>query len=90
MPLKLGEILPSRPPLPAITLAQAIPKGKNMDLIVQKSVELGIAAGDRVVIVANHLSFADASLKAHMTVLPSVEALEARLAARSSAQAPAL
>ncbi len=42
--LKLGEILPSRVPLPAITLAQAIPKGKNMDLIVQKSVELGIAA----------------------------------------------
>ena len=29
--------------MPAITLAQAIPKGKNMDLIVQKSVELGIA-----------------------------------------------
>jgi 16S rRNA (uracil1498-N3)-methyltransferase len=44
VPLKLGEILPSRPPQPAITLAQAIPKGKNMDLIVQKSVELGIAA----------------------------------------------
>lgn len=44
IPLKLGEILPSRPSLPAITLAQAIPKGKNMDLIVQKSVELGIAA----------------------------------------------
>lgn len=44
VPLKLGEILPSVLPLPAITLAQAIPKGKNMDLIVQKSVELGIAA----------------------------------------------
>jgi len=42
--LQLGEILPSRAPRPAITLAQAIPKGKNMDLIVQKSVELGIAA----------------------------------------------
>jgi 16S rRNA (uracil1498-N3)-methyltransferase len=42
--LRLGEALPSRSPLPAITLAQAIPKGKNMDLIVQKSVELGIAA----------------------------------------------
>jgi len=27
-----------------ITLAQAIPKGKNMDLIVQKAVELGAAA----------------------------------------------
>lgn len=27
---------------PLITLAQAIPKGKNMDLIVQKSVELGV------------------------------------------------
>ena len=44
VPLELGEILQSRPPRPAITLAQAIPKGKNMDLIVQKSVELGIAA----------------------------------------------
>lgn len=42
--LKLGEILRQPPPFPAITLAQAIPKGKNMDLIVQKSVELGIAA----------------------------------------------
>jgi 16S rRNA (uracil1498-N3)-methyltransferase len=43
VPLKLGEILPSQSPMPVITLAQAIPKGKNMDLIVQKSVELGIA-----------------------------------------------
>lgn len=42
--LKLGGIIPSRPPLPAITLAQSIPKGKNMDLIVQKAVELGVAA----------------------------------------------
>jgi len=34
------------PPLRArITLAQAIPKGKNMDLIVQKSVEIGATAG---------------------------------------------
>src|SRR5438045_9579000 len=32
------------PPLRCeITLAQAIPKGKNMDLIVQKAVELGVA-----------------------------------------------
>ncbi len=32
-------------PLPCqITLAQAIPKGKNMDLIVQKATELGAAA----------------------------------------------
>lgn len=29
-------------PLPEITLAQAIPKGKNMDWIVQKAVELGV------------------------------------------------
>ncbi|NJR42936.1 MAG: 16S rRNA (uracil(1498)-N(3))-methyltransferase, partial [Akkermansiaceae bacterium] len=41
--LRLAEELPSEKPLPAITLAQAIPKGKNMDLIVQKSVELGIS-----------------------------------------------
>lgn len=29
--------------LPQITLAQAIPKGKNMDWIVQKAVELGVS-----------------------------------------------
>ncbi len=38
----IKESCPS-PPCPAITLVQAIPKGKNMDLIVQKAVELGIA-----------------------------------------------
>ena len=42
--LKLGEPITPQPPRPAITLAQAIPKGKNMDLIVQKAVELGVAA----------------------------------------------
>jgi 16S rRNA (uracil1498-N3)-methyltransferase len=42
--LKLLDRQPSARPLPAITLAQAIPKGKNMDLIVQKSVELGVSA----------------------------------------------
>ena len=41
--LKIGESQSPPSLLPAITLAQAIPKGKNMDLIVQKSVELGIA-----------------------------------------------
>jgi 16S rRNA (uracil1498-N3)-methyltransferase len=41
--LKLGDAQCPPPPLPAITLAQAVPKGKNMDLIVQKAVELGIA-----------------------------------------------
>jgi 16S rRNA (uracil1498-N3)-methyltransferase len=41
--LKLGESHTPPAPLPAITLAQAIPKGKNMDLIVQKAVELGIS-----------------------------------------------
>jgi 16S rRNA (uracil1498-N3)-methyltransferase len=34
-----------RPPLaPEIVLAQAVPKGKTMDLIVQKAVELGVSA----------------------------------------------
>lgn len=42
--LELKESSSSTPPLPAVTLAQAIPKGKNMDLIVQKAVELGVAA----------------------------------------------
>ena len=44
VPLLLEEIRQASPPMPAITLAQAIPKGKNMDFIVQKSVELGVAA----------------------------------------------
>lgn len=44
VPLKLGEASPTVVPHPSITLAQAIPKGKNMDLIVQKAVELGVAA----------------------------------------------
>lgn len=39
--LELAESKPS--PLPEITLAQAIPKGKNMDWIVQKAVELGVS-----------------------------------------------
>lgn len=42
--LELGETLPSAQPVPMITLAQAIPKGKNMDFIVQKAVELGTSA----------------------------------------------
>jgi 16S rRNA (uracil1498-N3)-methyltransferase len=42
--LRTGDSLTPPAPLPAITLAQAVPKGKNMDLIVQKAVELGIAA----------------------------------------------
>lgn len=42
--LKVGEKRETAAPLPEITLAQAIPKGKNMDLIVQKSVELGTRA----------------------------------------------
>ncbi|MCF7731113.1 MAG: 16S rRNA (uracil(1498)-N(3))-methyltransferase [Akkermansiaceae bacterium] len=41
--LQLGESTPAPTSQPAITLAQAIPKGKNMDLIVQKAVELGVS-----------------------------------------------
>ncbi len=39
--LKIGGTTKTPPPPCEITLAQAIPKGKNMDLIVQKAVELG-------------------------------------------------
>ena len=42
--LELGVVCSGGGVLPAVVLAQAIPKGKNMDLIVQKAVELGIAA----------------------------------------------
>lgn len=40
--LRLGEACRAPVPGPAVTLAQAVPKGKTMDLIVQKAVELGV------------------------------------------------
>jgi len=42
--LRLGTVSVAPAPQPAITLVQAIPKGKTMDLIVQKAVELGVAS----------------------------------------------
>jgi len=41
--LKLGPSTLTPPPPCRIILGQAVPKGKNMDLIVQKAVELGAA-----------------------------------------------
>ena len=41
--LKISSTSTTPAPPCAITLAQAVPKGKNMDLIVQKAVELGAA-----------------------------------------------
>jgi len=41
--LELGKVLEAPPLTPSITLAFAIPKGKNMDLVVQKAVELGVS-----------------------------------------------
>lgn len=42
--LRLGEIIAKPILRPAIHLVQAVPKGKTMDLIVQKAVELGVAS----------------------------------------------
>jgi len=41
--LHLKEARQAEAPRPSVVLAQAIPKGKTMDLIVQKAVELGVA-----------------------------------------------
>ncbi len=43
MQLEAEELLPPLPPVAGITLALAIPKGTNMDLIVQKAVEMGVS-----------------------------------------------
>lgn len=40
--IELGEIIHTPPRTPHITLAQAVPKGKTMDWIVEKAVELGV------------------------------------------------
>jgi 16S rRNA (uracil1498-N3)-methyltransferase len=42
--LELGPARSSPAPVPEICLAQAVPKGKTMDLIVQKAVELGVTS----------------------------------------------
>lgn len=42
--LRIGAPVAPAPPVPRITLVQAIPKGKTMDLIVRKAVELGVAS----------------------------------------------
>ncbi|MEY2540571.1 MAG: rRNA (uracil1498-N3)-methyltransferase [Verrucomicrobiota bacterium] len=57
------------PPLPCrITLGQAIPKGKNMDLIVQKAVEIGAAEiapilSDRTIVQVDLESAAQKQMK---------------------------
>lgn len=42
--IEIGARRKSPPLLSHIVLAQAIPKGKNMDLVIQKAVELGVSA----------------------------------------------
>ena len=41
--LKMGEPKTNQPLKPEVTLAVGIPKGKTMELIIQKAVELGVA-----------------------------------------------
>ncbi len=43
MVLQVRKMLPAQPPAANIALAIAIPKGNNMELIVQKAVELGVS-----------------------------------------------
>ncbi len=43
MQLEALEVLPPMPAVAGITLALAIPKGTNMELIVQKAVEMGVS-----------------------------------------------
>ncbi|MES2709686.1 MAG: 16S rRNA (uracil(1498)-N(3))-methyltransferase [Verrucomicrobiota bacterium] len=41
--LDVGEVQRTAPPAARLLLAQAIPKGKNMDLVLQKATELGVS-----------------------------------------------
>jgi 16S rRNA (uracil1498-N3)-methyltransferase len=69
MPRSKTQALPC-----AITLAQAVPKGKNMDFIIQKSVELGAARispllSDRTVVQLDGDEGEKKRLKWHETAL---------------------
>lgn len=44
VPLRIERELAPLPELPALTLCQSIPKGGNMELIIQKAVELGVTS----------------------------------------------
>ena len=54
MILRVGPKLRSQPLACAITLAQAIPKGKHMDFIVQKATELGAAQDSTAIFRPDH------------------------------------
>lgn len=41
--LEIGEVTQDPAPSPAITLAQAVPKGKTIEWIIEKAVELGVS-----------------------------------------------
>ncbi|TAG08558.1 MAG: 16S rRNA (uracil(1498)-N(3))-methyltransferase [Verrucomicrobia bacterium] len=61
-----------QPELPRLTLAQAIPKGKNMDWIVQKAVELGVT--DIQPLLTDHTIVKPADLKAEKWQRVAIEA----------------
>ena len=67
------------PPLPChITLAQAIPKGKNMDLIVQKAVELGAAEiapiiSDRTIVHLENKEATQKQIKWHQVAIEAAK-----------------
>ncbi len=74
MTLKVTQLLPPMPPVAGITLALAIPKGSNMDLIVQKAVELGVSriiplVTERTIVRIKPAEAADKTDKWRRTVL---------------------
>lgn len=74
MSLQVEEVLPPMPRIADLTLALAIPKGTNMDLIVQKAVELGASRiipllTERTIVRLNPKEAAAKALKWNRTAL---------------------
>lgn len=74
MNLLVEQLLPPMPPVAELTLALAIPKGSNMDLIVQKAVELGVSRivpllTERTIVRLKPAEAADKAEKWRRTVL---------------------
>ena len=74
MTLQVQHMLPPMPPVAGITLALAIPKGSNMDLIVQKAVEMGVSRiipllTERTIVRIKATEAADKAEKWNRTVL---------------------
>jgi len=76
--LRVGEIRVHAPPACAVTLLQALPKGRIMDAIIQKATELGVARivpllSERVVVQIGEENLARKTTKMQLVAVEAIK-----------------